>query len=260
MITVVASDLHLGSRNCQAALFGRLLQTEFDRLILNGDILNSVNLKKLKPEHWDVLSRLRDIARCRELILLRGNHDGIPATGASLGQADVLPMLLGVPLHHEYHLEMGDRHYLILHGDRFDPTLNAPILTDAADWCYQAMQKLNKKAAKWLKRRVKKLGGVLEFVKRRSVHYAKSLGCQGVIAGHTHFSDDEWIDNVHYLNSGCWVDRPCTYLVAEEDRFRLCYWDEAESTARERKRFPLPERVRRNGQIGTPLAEIVTGA
>jgi UDP-2,3-diacylglucosamine pyrophosphatase LpxH len=260
MTTVVASDLHLGSRNCQAALFAKFLQTDFDRLILNGDILNSLNLKKLKAEHWTVLSRLRDIARRRELILIRGNHDGSPAAGNDLGQADVLPTLLGVPLHHEYQLEMGDRHYLIIHGDRFDPTLHAPIITDAADWCYHAVQKVNKKMAKWLKRRVKKLGGVLEFVKRRSVHYAKSLGCQGVITAHTHFSDDEWIEDVHYLNSGCWVDRPCTYLIAENDRFTLRHWDEDEPMVRERKRFALPEVARRHGQVGTPLVEIAQQA
>src|SRR5438876_1100928 len=127
MTSVIASDLHLGSRNCQAALFARFLRAPFDQLILNGDILNSVNLKKL--------------------------------------------------------------------------------------------------------------GGVLEFVKRRSVHYARNLGCHGVITAHTHFSEDEWIDDVHYLNTGCWVDRPCTYVVAENDRPRLCHWDEADSVAKERTRL-----------------------
>jgi UDP-2,3-diacylglucosamine pyrophosphatase LpxH len=137
----------------------------------------------------------------------------------------VLPALLGVPFHDEYQLEMGNRHYLLLHGDRFDPTVHRPIITDAADWCYQTVQKVNRKAAKWLKRKVKKVGGVLEFVKRRSVQYVQSLGCQGVITGHTHYPADEWIDGIHYLNSGCWVDRPCTYLLAQKERIQLYTWD-----------------------------------
>jgi UDP-2,3-diacylglucosamine pyrophosphatase LpxH len=260
MTTLIASDLHLGARNCQAGLIARFLHLDFDRLILNGDILNSVNLKKLKPEHWAVLDRLRDLARRREVIFIRGNHDGIPAAGTGLGQVDVVPMLLGVPLHQEYQMDIGDRHYLVLHGDRFDPTLNAPILTDAADWCYNAVQKVNKKAAKWLKRRVKKLGGVLEFVKRRSVHYARSLGCDGVITGHTHFSDDEWIDDVHYLNAGCWVDRPCTYLVVEQDRIKLCHWDEGEPTPTARRRLTLADVSLRNGQAAAPLVPMAKEA
>src|SRR5260370_11838295 len=92
--------------------------------------------------------------------------------------------------------KVGARRYLVLHGDRFDPTLNWPLLTDTADWCYHAAQKINKKAAKWLKKRVKKLGGVVEFVKRRSAHHAKANGFQGIITGHTHFHDDEWIDGL----------------------------------------------------------------
>jgi len=226
MTTLILSDLHLGSRNCQAELLSHLLETDFDRLILNGDTINNLNLKKLKPKHWKIINQLREIARKRELVLLRGNHDGDEGEKDAFGPKDVLAMLIGAPLQMEYQMAMTHGHYLILHGDRFDPTLNWPIITDAADWCYRAVQELNKKAAKWLKRHVKKLGGVIEFVKRRSVQYAKYLGCQGVITGHTHFSDDEWIDGTHYLNSGCWVDRPCTYIRADNKDIRLRHWDD----------------------------------
>jgi UDP-2,3-diacylglucosamine pyrophosphatase LpxH len=225
MTTLILSDLHLGSRNCQAALLSGALAGDFDRLILNGDTVNSLNLKKLKPPHWEVIARLRAIARERELVLLRGNHDGALGHGSAFGPLDVLATLLGVQLQEEYRLHVGGRCYLVLHGDRFDPTLNWPILTDAADWGYQAVQKLNKKAAKWLKRRVKKLGGVVQFVKQRSVQYARGLGCQGVITGHTHFCDDDWLDGLHYLNTGCWVDSPCSCVVAGQDQVRLHFWD-----------------------------------
>lgn len=225
MKTLILSDIHLGSRNSQAVLVSCVLRTDFDRLILNGDTVNSLNLKKLKPGHWQVVAQLREIARERELILIRGNHDGRRSGDTSFGPLDVLATLLGVPLHEEYRLKAGGREYLVLHGDCFDPTLSWPLLTDAADWCYHATQKLNKKAAKWLKRRVKRLGGVVEFVKRRSAHYARNAGCQGVITGHTHFCDDEWIDGMHYVNSGCWVDRPCTYVAVTSHQVRLCYWD-----------------------------------
>jgi UDP-2,3-diacylglucosamine pyrophosphatase LpxH len=245
MKTLIISDVHLGSRNSQAKWLSRLLTTDFERLILNGDTVNSLNLKKFKRPHWQVIAQLRALACERELVLIRGNHDGSHHGGDAFGPLDVLATLLGAELHEEYRLTVGSRQYLVLHGDYFDPTLSWPLLTDAADWCYQATQKLNKKAAKWLKRRVKRLGGVVEFVKRRAVHYARKAGCQGVIAGHTHFCDDEWIEGIHYINSGCWVDRPCTYVAIEGNQVQLCTWDEsATEVATDRPRIaalaPLP--------------------
>lgn len=117
--------------------------------------------------------------------------------------------------------------YLVLHGDRFDPTLHWPILTDAADWCYQTTQKINHKAAKWLKQKAKRMGGVIEFLKQKSVAYARNRACRGIITGHTHFCEDEWLEDIHYLNTGCWVEKPCTYVLAQEDRVRLCCWEDS---------------------------------
>src|SRR5947209_3724405 len=150
MTTLIVSDIHLGSLNSQTALLSQLLETDFNRLILNGDTVNNLNLKKLQPAHWNIIGQLRRIAEERELILIRGNHDGQAKEVADFGPLDVLATLLGVELLEEYPLEMGASRYLVLHGDRFDPTLNWPILTDTADWCYHAAQKINKKAAKWL--------------------------------------------------------------------------------------------------------------
>jgi UDP-2,3-diacylglucosamine pyrophosphatase LpxH len=250
MTTLIVSDIHLGSRSSQAVLLSRLLEEDFDRLILNGDTLNNLNLKKLKPRHWRLVDQLRALARRREVILLRGNHDVSPGERDVFGPMDVLATLLGVPLQEEYPLEVGGRNYLVLHGDRFDPTLNWPILTDAADWCYRAVQEVNKKAAKWLKRRVKRLGGVVEVVRRRSVRHARLLGYQGIIAGHTHFCDDEWIDGVHYLNTGSWVDHPCSYVVATEEHVGLCYFEEGKDLGHEEVRLVLPEPVSR--RLGRP--------
>src|SRR4051812_6685984 len=76
MKTLILSDLHLGSKHTATVLLREALnQTPFDRLILNGDTLHSVNLKKLDSDHWNVIDLLRRLARSRELILIRGNHD-----------------------------------------------------------------------------------------------------------------------------------------------------------------------------------------
>jgi UDP-2,3-diacylglucosamine pyrophosphatase LpxH len=222
---IILSDLHLGSRNCQVGPLSQILATHFDRLILNGDTINCLNLKKLKAKHWRLIDQLRQIARKRQLVLIRGNHD-VTSGGSDgiFGPSDVLATLLGVPLHEEFSLKVGGRSYLVLHGDRFDPTIRWPIVTDAADWCYRTVQGVNKKVAHWVKRSVKQLGGAVEFVTQRAVDYAKFKGCDGIITGHTHFADDRRIRGVHFLNTGCWVDWPCTYISANASDIELKQW------------------------------------
>jgi len=223
MRTLVLSDIHLGSKNCRPAPLLELLRRErFDRLVLNGDTVNSLNFRKFTRDHWAVLERLRQLGRERELILLRGNHDHeLPRDGGEFTDADVLPALLGVPMREEFRLEAGGRPYLLLHGDRFDPTLNYPAVTEVAEWCYQLSQKLNRKLAKWLKKKSKRWGGVLEWVRVQSISHAKRHGYAGVLTGHTHYADDAHIAETHYVNSGCWTEAPCAYVTADADRIRL---------------------------------------
>src|SRR5262249_52761359 len=151
MRTLILSDLHLGSKHCQIEPLRAVLEREsFDRLILNGDTLHNLNLRKLKPAHWALLEELRKLARSRELVLLRGNHDhAVPRDSEAFGPFDVLPSLLGVPMAEEYRLDVGGRPYAVLHGDQFDPTLNY-LMAEVAAWAYQLTEKLSKKLAKWV--------------------------------------------------------------------------------------------------------------
>src|SRR5262249_32215740 len=62
---VVISDLHLGSDNCQAKAAAAFLQDILDgtvatrRLIINGDVFDSIDFRRLKKTHWKVLSQIR---------------------------------------------------------------------------------------------------------------------------------------------------------------------------------------------------------
>jgi UDP-2,3-diacylglucosamine pyrophosphatase LpxH len=233
MRTLILSDLHLGSKNCHAHEILEVLNSEpFDRLILNGDTVNNLNLRKLTPVHWSVLDRLRTLARSRELILVRGNHDHdiyhemhtngqANGNGSSFGARNVLPAILGVPMVEDYKLEIGGRPYLVLHGDRFDPTLNYYVVSEMAEWCYQLSQKVNKKLAKWLKKKSKKWGGILEMVRGQSIAHARQQGFDGVVTGHTHYADDVRVGEVHYVNTGCWTEPPCTYVTVDAEQVRL---------------------------------------
>jgi UDP-2,3-diacylglucosamine pyrophosphatase LpxH len=235
MRTLILSDLHLGSKHCRAPEILDVLQRErFDRLILNGDTVNDLNLRKLTAAHWMVLDRLRGLAGSRELILVRGNHDhdtrhetngnghaNSDGNGHVFGAHDVLPALLGVPMVEEHRLQVGGRPYLVLHGDRFDPSLNYRMVSEMADWCYQLSQKVNKELARWLKKKSKKWGGILELVRSQSVVHARKRGFDGVVTGHTHYADDIHVDGVHYVNTGCWTEPPCTYVTLDAIGVRL---------------------------------------
>lgn len=237
MRTLVLSDLHLGSRHCNVELLEEVLRTEsFDRLILNGDTINNVNFRKLTPQHWGILEQFRHLARSRELILIRGNHDHewdypVPHqkseaekaghSDATLTTGHLLPGVLGVPMLEEYRIDVMGQPYVILHGDRFDPTLNYRMVTEVAFFAYQLTTKLNQKLAKWLKKKSKKWGGILEFVRAQSVIFARNEGLPGIVTGHTHFAEDVHINGVHYVNTGSWTEVPCAYVTIDNNGLTL---------------------------------------
>jgi UDP-2,3-diacylglucosamine pyrophosphatase LpxH len=223
MKTLILSDLHLGSKHSQPEQILHTLQREaFDRLILNGDTIHNLNLRKLKAADWRVIDKLRDLGRTRELILLRGNHDLDPVEDVQgFGPHSVLPALLGVPMHEEVQVAVGARRYVVLHGDRFDPTLNNPLVSEMAGLCYDFSRKISKKLAKWLKKKSKMWSGVLQRIVSESVTHAREQGFDGIMTGHTHFADDSQIDGIHYVNSGCWTEPPYSFLLLESQSVTL---------------------------------------
>jgi UDP-2,3-diacylglucosamine pyrophosphatase LpxH len=229
MRTLILSDLHLGSRHCNTALLNELLDhVSFDRLILNGDTIHNVNLRKMTPRHWATLERFRQIGKSRELVLVRGNHDHeidfLPGTTPTiLSSAKVLPALLEVPMLEQYHLQVNGHQYLVIHGDRFDPSMNYPVVTEVAFMCYQVTTKVNKKLAKWLKKKSKKWGGLLEIVRKNSIAHAQKHNIPGIITGHTHFAEDLHREEIHYMNSGSWTETPCSYLIADQQKIDLLH-------------------------------------
>lgn len=123
----------------------------------------------------------------------------------------------------QHEIDIGGRSYLVLHSDRFDPTLHYPAVTEMAFICYQMTTKVNKKLAKWLKKKSKRIGGLLECIRERSIAFAREVGKAGIITGHTHFAEDLHCDGTHYLNSGSWTEAPCSYLTSDGRDVELHY-------------------------------------
>lgn len=218
---VILSDLHLGSGNCQARRLRELLQRIDDgelltqRLILNGDVFDSIDFRRLHKDHWAVLSLLRKLSNRVEIIWLAGNHDG---------SSEIVSHLLGVRVETEYVLESGSQRYLVLHGHVFDSFIQSyPLLTALADGVYRFLQWLDRTHhfAKMAKHGSKTFLRCASQIADGATDLARRRGCTGAICGHTHHAVSRPDQPIAYFNSGCWTELPCTYLTVEEGKVTL---------------------------------------
>jgi UDP-2,3-diacylglucosamine pyrophosphatase LpxH len=205
---VVPSDIHLGSRNCQAKLLCGFLggieegRISTRKLILNGDVFDSIDFRRLGKNHWKVLSHLRKLSDQIDITWICGNHDG---------SAEIVSHLLGVTVKDEYVLESGGRRIMLLHGHAFDDFLDAhPILTWAADAIYRLLQWIDRRhsIAKLAKKGSKTFLRCARKIQDRSTEYARRKDCAAVCCGHTHHPVISQSGPVEYYNSGSWTELP----------------------------------------------------
>src|ERR1700742_3142458 len=98
------------------------------RLIINGDVFDSIDFRRLKKTHWKVLSQIRHLSDKIDVVWIVGNHDG---------PAEIVSHLLGVTVVEEYVLTSGSRDFLVIHGHVFDEFIgDHPVLTWLADCAY----------------------------------------------------------------------------------------------------------------------------
>src|SRR5262245_7916781 len=218
---VIISDLHLGSANCQARplvqFLERIVRGELRtaRLILNGDVFDSIDFRRLKKHHWKVLSLLRKLSDHVEIVWICGNHDG---------SAEVVSHLLGVTVCEEYVLTSGGEKVLVLHGHRFDEFIdNHPVLTFLADCVYSFLQRLDRDHywARLAKRSSKTFLRCARQIEEKSKEYAARHHYRAVCCGHTHQAAENRNGPVHYFNGGCWTEMPCTYLTVRDGHVEL---------------------------------------
>jgi len=221
---VVISDIHLGSENCQARELVHLLDSirtgdlATRRLILNGDVFDSIDFRRLNKRHWKALSELRRLSDQIEITWINGNHDG---------PAEIVSHLLGVNCADEIVVESGGRRILFLHGHRFDEFIaRYPLLTWVADRFYNLLQRIDPSHAfaRFAKRRSKTFLRCAEKIEQDARRYAARRGCDAVCCGHTHHAVEKRDGDVHYFNSGCWTEKPCSFLTVIEGNVELHAW------------------------------------
>ena len=137
---IIMSDLHLASDVCRSKKILDFLHSIDDTtklLILNGDVMDNLNFKRLSKDHWKILKKLRSIAKWCNVVWIKGNHD--------TEQAEVIANLIGVQFVEQIETKIGNKNLLIIHGDKFDVFMKKrPITSKIADYCYKCIQSYDK--------------------------------------------------------------------------------------------------------------------
>lgn len=217
---IVISDIHLGSEVCQSKKVRELLlmieqgTIPTKEVIVNGDLFDSWDFRKLKGSHWKVLSQMRSLAKSKHIVWINGNHDG---------PAEIISHLIGVDFVEEYEFQSGGRKVLALHGDKFDNFIvKYPLFTKLADNAYRMIQKMDKSfyLAGLAKRSSKTFLRCSEQIKQKAKAHAARNKADIVLCGHTHFATQD-TDGIEYHNSGCWTEPVCHYLALREGQTTL---------------------------------------
>ena len=220
---LVISDLHLGSDVCQARLLEEFLEwavVNSRELVINGDIFDDLNFKRLSKRHFACLRIIRRNSDRDDfrLVWVRGNHDG---------PADIVGHIVGVDVLDEYTYDNGQVRLLILHGDQFDTFItHYKGITALGCGIFYYIQKFAPhNAARAVRRISKKWQRNSQLVRQRAVEHARARGCRFVTCGHTHFPEVAEVDGVRYLNSGTWTEHPpCPFVAVRGDQITLETW------------------------------------
>jgi UDP-2,3-diacylglucosamine pyrophosphatase LpxH len=236
--TVWISDVHLGTRGCNAELLIDFLDhVDSDTMYLVGDIIDGWRLKKKfywPAAHNDVIWRLMKRARRgTRMVYIPGNHDEMFRQFAGLDFG-------GIQIRRKAVHETADgRRLLILHGDEFDAiTLGHRWLAHVGDVAYTLLMNLNRHVStvrRWFgmpywslskhaKAKVKNAVNFISHFEEVVAHAAGIRGVDGVVCGHIHTAEIRDVAGVAYYNDGDWVEG-CTALVEHHDgRIELLHW------------------------------------
>lgn len=216
--TLIISDLHLGSSVSQAEKALKLLKGySFKKLILLGDVFESLDFRNLSKECWELLNYIGKISKDKKVRWIEGNHDK--------GLSEMFSALIGAKIYEVYTWQYNQEKYLAIHGHQFDRFLiDNTILSYFATRIYDFIQRIdfdNKRISHYIKRRSKGWLRLSEKVFHSAILYGKKNNANYVFCGHTHKSLEKSKNGIKYYNSGCWADSPCTYVTINENKINI---------------------------------------
>ncbi|HLH50500.1 MAG TPA: UDP-2,3-diacylglucosamine diphosphatase [Roseiarcus sp.] len=227
---IFISDLHLGTKSCQADLLLDFLRhNDAETFYLVGDIIDGWRLRGgwyWPQSHNDVVQKLlRKVRGGAHMIFIPGNHDEFARQffGLSFGGIEIRRNAI--------HVAADGRRYWVTHGDEFDVVVrHAKWLALLGDWAYDAAIFLNTRFnqfrrllgfgywsfSAWAKLKVKNAVNFIGAFERELAAEARRRGADGVICGHIHHAALREIDGLTYVNTGDFVES-CTVAVERED-------------------------------------------
>ena len=236
--TLFISDVHRGTRGCQAAaLLSFLKAHEAEQIYLIGDIVDGWRLKA--SWHWpqlhnDVVQKLlRQARKGVRLVYVPGNHDEFlrDYAGSNFGGVEILEEAI--------HVAADGRRILILHGDKFDDVVrNIKWLAHLGDAAYDFAIFLNRHIGRvrrrlglpywsfsaYAKQRVKKAVAFISAFEEAVARDAERHEVQGVMCGHIHQPTIRRLGDIEYFNTGDWVESCSAIIETLDGAFELIQW------------------------------------
>jgi UDP-2,3-diacylglucosamine pyrophosphatase LpxH len=246
--TIVISDVHLGTEHAKTQQLADFLRTvNCETLILNGDIIDGWHLQKggkgkWKKEHTDFFKIVMKMMENynTKVVYVRGNHDDFLDTLAPFSFSNI-------SIVKDYLHERNGKKYYVVHGDVFDHiTTNMKWLAKLGDIGYTLLLWINKVYNQYrshkglgyyslsqnIKQKVKSAVSYISNFETELVDLAKSRGVDGVICGHIHHPADKYINDIHYLNSGDWVETMSALLEHEDGTWEVYMHNELQNKAK----------------------------
>lgn len=240
--SIFLSDIHLGTRGCQAgALLDFLREYESEHLFLIGDIIDFWSMKRsiqwTSTQNTVVQKVLRRARHGEKVIFIPGNHDEVLREYDNTSFGDIL-------IANEWiHTTADGKRFLLVHGDAFDQVTRyhrwVAVLGDIA---YDFLVRINAwislirrslrisgywSLAGYAKRKIKTAVTFIFDFEDSVIHAVRERGLDGVICGHIHSAALKEVEDLIYVNCGDWVDS-CTAIVEHQDgRLELIEWRSA---------------------------------
>jgi len=232
------SDVHLGTRGCQAdKLLDFLRRHEAETIYLVGDIVDGWALRSswYWPQiHNDVVQKiLRQARKGARVIYIPGNHDEFLRGyyGTHFGGIEVVESAV--------HDGLDGRRYLVVHGDIFDLVVTqARWLALLGDKAYEFALTANRifnafrrvfgapywSLSKWAKLKVKNAVNYIGAFEKALAAEAKRHQADGVICGHIHTPAMHDDYGLRYINCGDWVESCTAVGEGHNGRFEIITW------------------------------------
>ncbi|WP_317931610.1 UDP-2,3-diacylglucosamine diphosphatase [Halioxenophilus sp. WMMB6] len=235
---IFISDVHLGTKDCQASQLNEFLKANHcQSLYIVGDFIDGWRMRK--KVHWRksytrIIRRILKLSkRGVNIYYITGNHDEFLRKFAN-NRFDNIHLI-----NKKVHTTADDKKLLVMHGDQFDGVTRAhTVLKWIGDWGYDLLMFLNRhfnrlrarygygywSFAGFLKSHIKRAQTYINDFEDAASHYAQKQGFDGIICGHIHHASIKELNDISYYNTGDWVES-CTALIEDMNgKFSIMDW------------------------------------